>query len=61
MVFHLEDNNTTNEIDQAILKVLLQGQHDMYWLFWVTFIITALPDWSDMKFYADFANVYPQA
>ena len=25
MVFHLEDNNTTNEIDQAILKVLLSG------------------------------------
>jgi len=26
MVFHLEDNNTTSEIDQAILKVLLSGK-----------------------------------
>ena len=29
MVFHLEDNDTTSEIDQAILKVLLTGKLDL--------------------------------
>ena len=30
MVFHLEDSHTTNEIDQAILKVLLTGMTIYY-------------------------------